>query len=137
MPRRAAASSRVAEHDGPYHICFRRPGEMEANAGGPGRVFLTFFSPRQPIPAKIAPNHYRFPLQAGGVYRSIVATLALVQEDLAGHEVFVHFGWPLSSWLDRTAMGIFVAKILRLPKQFPEAHFVIEHRSVRTAETAH
>lgn len=118
----------LAEHDGPFHVHFRRPGELETARSEPGHAFVTFFSPRQPIPEKMAPNHYRFPLQPGGVYRSIVAMLALLQEDLAGQEGVVHFGWPLSSWLDRMAMGVFVANILRLPRQFPGISFLIEHR---------
>jgi hypothetical protein len=119
----------LAESDGPFHLYLRRPGEREVAHAGPGTAFITFFSPRQPIPEKLTPNHYRFPLQPGGVYRSIVALLALVQEEFAGQEVYVHFGWPLSSWLDRVAMGVFVANLMRLPKLFPRQAFVIEHRS--------
>jgi len=37
------------------------------------------------------------------------------------------FARTLSSWLDRMAMGVFVANLLRLPKLFPGLYFVIEH----------
>jgi hypothetical protein len=118
----------LAEHDGPLHVYFRRPGEVEGAQGGAGAVFITFFSPRQPIPHKIAANHYRFPLQAAGVYRSIAAVLALVQEEFEGREVHVHLGWPLSSWLDRMAMGVFVANLMRLPGLFPGLRFSIDYQ---------
>jgi len=117
----------LAENDSPFHLYLRRPGELKVTQTCSGTAFVTFFSPRQAIPEKVTPNHYRFPLQPGGFYRSIVAFLALVQEEFAAQEVYVHFGWPLSSWLDRMAMGLFVANLLRLPKLFPGLHFVIEH----------
>ena len=117
----------LAESDGPLHLYLRRPGELKVTQTRSDTAFVTFFSPRQAIPEKVTPNHYRFPLQPGGFYRSIVAMLALVQEEFSAQEVYVHFGWPLSSWLDRMAMGLFVANLLRLPKLFPGLHFVIEH----------
>jgi len=117
----------LAENEGPLHLYLRRPGELKVTQTCSDTAFVTFFSPRQAIPEKVTPNHYRFPLQPGGVYRSVVALLALVQEEFAAQEVYVHFGWPLSSWLDRMAMGVFVANLLRLPKLFPGLQFVIEH----------
>jgi len=61
------------------------------------------------------------------VYRSIGALLQLLQEELDGREVRVHFGWPTSSWLDRFATGVFVANLMRLPGLFPKLRFLIEH----------
>jgi len=116
----------LAEHDGALHIYFRRPGELDVT-GAPGTAFITFFSPRQGLPGKVRPNHYRFPVQPGGVYRSITAILALVEEEFGGREIHIHLGWPLSSWLDRTAMGVFVANLMRLPKQFAGLRFSIDY----------
>lgn len=123
----------LAESDAPLHIYFRRPGELDSGAVEPGVVFITYFSPRQQIPAKIADNHYRFPVQRAGVFGSIVATLALLAQEFRGQSMTVHFGWPLSSWLDRMAMGVFVANLMRLPNRFPEVEFVIEHGVRRLA----
>jgi len=117
----------LGETDGPVDIYFRRPGELDIVEPAANRAFVTFFSPRQPIPEKVAPNHYRFPIQGGSVYRSITAILALLQEELEGRDVRVHFGWPTSSWLDRLAVGVFVANLMRLPKVFPKLTFAIEH----------
>src|SRR5205823_5743884 len=81
----------LGETDGPLDVYFRRPGEVDIVTGSPNAAFVTFFSPRQPIPQKLAPNHYRFPIQGGSVYRSIRAILALLVEELrrpaAAHDV--------------------------------------------------
>jgi len=128
----------LGETDGPLDVYFRRPGEVDIVTGSPNAAFVTFFSPRQPIPQKLAPNHYRFPIQGGSVYRSIRAILALLVEELEGREVHVHFGWPTSSWLDRMAVGVFVASLMRLPKAFPRLTFSMDYsaRADRPADAA-
>jgi hypothetical protein len=117
----------LGETDGPVDVYFRRPGELDVPERGAGTAFVTFFSPREPIPSRVAPNHYRFPIQGGSVHRSIAAVLALLEEELDGRPVTVHFGWPTSSWLDRMATGVFVANLMRLPHQFRKLRFAIEH----------
>jgi hypothetical protein len=117
----------LAETEGPLHLFFRRPGERDVTADASGAAFVTFFSPRQGMPEKLARNHYRFPNQ-GGVYRSIAAMLALLQEEFNGQDVHIHLGWPMSSWLDRMATGVFVANMTRLPKLFPKLQFAIEYQ---------
>ncbi len=117
----------LSEGDGPLQLYFRRPGELDIAQPTAGTAFITFFSPREGIPAKLAPNHYRFPLTSGGVSGSIIATLALVQEEFDRREVHVHLGRPLSSWLDRMVMGVFVANLMRLPRLFPQFFFSIDY----------
>jgi len=117
----------LGDTDGPLDVYFRRPGELDIGTTAPNAAFVTFFSPRQPIPEKLAPNHYRFAIQGGSVYRSIRALLALLADELEGREVRVHFGWPTSSWLDRMAVGVFVASLMRLPKSFPKLVFLMEY----------
>ena len=128
----------LGETDGPLDVYFRRPGELDIVEPSPASAFITLFSPRQPIPDRVAPNHYRFPIQGGSVYRSMTAILALLQEELDGREVHVHFGWPTSSWLDRLAVGVFVANLMRLPKAFPKLVFSIDYSGPpeRPAEAA-
>ena len=116
----------LGETDGRLDVYFRRPGEIDIVQASPTSAFITLFSSRQPIPDRVAPNHYRFPIQGGSVYRSMTAILALLQEELDGREVRVHFGWPTSSWLDRLAVGVFVANLMRLPKLFPKLTFSID-----------
>ena len=117
----------LGDTDGPLDVFFCRPGESARLNPSPNAAFVTFFSPRQQIPDKIASNHYRFPIQSGSVYRSMQALLALLQEELEGRDVHVHFGWPTSSWLDRLAVGVFVANLMRLPQQFRRLAFSIDH----------
>jgi hypothetical protein len=119
----------LGEVDGPLNVYFRRPGELDVAQAEPGTTFVTFFSPRQACPQRVAENHYRFPIHGGSVYRSIGALLHLLEEDLDGRDVQVHFGWPTSSWLDRFATGVFVANLMRLPGLFPKLRFAIEHGS--------
>jgi amino acid transporter len=115
----------LGENDGPLHVWFKRPGEADLT-GDAATVYVTFFSPRQPIPPKLGPMHYRFPIQGGSVYKSITAILELIEEELGGMEITVHFGWPTSSWLDRVATGVFVANMMRLPSLFRQLRFAIE-----------
>ena len=117
----------LGETDGPLHVYFRRPGERDISDPSAAAAFITLFTARQGMPPKLAPNHYRFPLQGGSVYRSMTAVLALLGEELEGRPVHVHFGWPTSSWLDRMAVGVFVANLMRLPKQFPTLTFSIDY----------
>jgi hypothetical protein len=120
----------LGDSDGPLDVYFRRPGELDVLGTSANAAFVTLFSPRQPMPDKLAPNHYRFPIQGGSVYRSICALLALLVDELEGREVHVHFGWPTSSWLDRMAVGVFVWNLMRLPKAFPQLTFSLDHNAV-------
>ncbi len=122
----------LGELDGPLHVWFKRPGEADLH-GQPGTVFITFFSPRQACPERLASNHYRFSIQGGSVYASIIVVLALLEEELDGRDVTVHFGWPTSSWLDRMATGVFVAALMRLPRRYPRMRFAIEYGQQQVA----
>jgi hypothetical protein len=62
------------------------------------------------------------------VYASITVVLELLEEELDGRDVTVHFGWPTSSWLDRMATGVFVAALMRLPRHYPRMRFNIEYQ---------
>jgi amino acid transporter len=115
----------LGEHDGPLDVCFRRPGEADCRVV-PGRVYVTFFDTRQPIPEKLSPNHYRFPIEGNSVSASIDSVLELLDEELGGRDLTAHFGWPTSSWLDRMATGVFVANLMRMPLRYPRLRFVME-----------
>ena len=45
--------------------------------------------------------------------------LRVVEYELADRQVVVQFGWPMSSWLDRLAVGVMVFNLMRLPRLFP------------------
>ncbi|HSQ00049.1 MAG TPA: APC family permease [Candidatus Dormibacteraeota bacterium] len=117
----------LAESDGPLEIHFRRPGEHDPRHAEAGTAFITFFSPRQGLPERLGAAHFRFPIQPGGVFRSMSAILDLLEEEYGGRDIHIHLGWPLSSWLDRLATGVFVANLMRLPTLYPRLRFTIEY----------
>jgi len=112
-------------HD--VHVHFRRPREEAIEHPSPNEVYVTLYSPRQGAPARLAPNHFRFPSRTRSVHQHMVALLKVLEYDFAQLEVTVHFGWPLSSWLDRLSIGVMVFNIMRLPRQFPHFKFLIEY----------
>ena len=57
-----------------------------------------------------------------------VALLRVVEHELTESEVTVHFGWPMSSWLDRLAVGVMVFNLMRLPRLFKKFNFEIKYR---------
>jgi amino acid permease-like protein len=120
--------TRIAEcNENTIHIYFRRPGEKKDELRRDA-FFITFFSPRQGIPPKIDENYFRFPIfRAQGVYYSILAILYSIRADLPEKRFVIHLGWPLSSWIDRLAVGVFTFNLMKLPKLFPEFEFVIEY----------
>lgn len=109
------------------HIFFRRPREETLADVKQNEAYVTLYNPRRGAPAKLAPNHFRFAARTRSVYQHIVGLLKVVEYELAPHDVTIHFGWPLSSWLDRISIGVMVFNIMRLPRQFPHFNFVISY----------
>ncbi|WAC08642.1 MAG: amino acid permease [Thermodesulfobacteriota bacterium] len=109
------------------HIYFRRPWEEALSNPKDNEAYITFYSPRQGIPSKAASNHYRFPLIKTGLYQRMVAILKVVEYEMPESRIIVHFGWPMSSWLDRLSIGVMVFNLMRLPRIFPKFQFVINY----------
>ncbi len=109
------------------HIFFRRPREEALKVVKQSEAYVTFFNPRQGAPARLATNHFRFVAQRRSVYQHILGLLKVVEYELAHRRVNVHFGWPLSSWMDRLSIGVMVFNLMRLPKQFPHFKFDITY----------
>ena len=111
------------------NIYFRRPREeMICDVGPPGNeVYVTFCSPRKGIPVKCGANDFRFPQGKQGLYHHIISLLKLIEYEMPDQHVTVHFGWPLSSWLDRLSIGVMVYNLLRLPQRFPQFNFKIHY----------
>ncbi|MFA4901719.1 MAG: amino acid permease [Desulfobaccales bacterium] len=119
---------RLAESDSPdIHLYFRRSEESDYAAIKDNEAYITFFSPRAGIPPKTAANHYRFPLTKISLYHRMLSLLKVVEYELADRQVVIHFGWPLSSWWDRLAMGVMVFNLMRLPRLFPQFEFDIRY----------
>jgi hypothetical protein len=111
------------------HIFFYRPREETMKVGDPKghEVYVTFFSPRKGIPPKVAPNHFRFCLQKQSLIHHLVSLLKLIEYEMPQQTIIVHFGWPMSSWLDRLSIGVMVFNLMRLPKRFPRFSFTIDY----------
>ena len=107
------------------HIYFRRPWEEALSNPKDNEAYVTFYSPRQGVPNKLASNHYRFPLKNTSLYQRIVALLKVVEYEMPDRQTTVHFGGPMSSWLDRLSTGVMVFNLMRLPRLFPKFQFVI------------
>jgi len=120
----------LAESEAPeVHLYFRRSEEPADSTPKNNEAYITFYSPRVGgIPTKAAPNHFRFPLTKISLYHRMLSLLRVVEYELAERRVVVHFGWPLSSWWDRLAMGVMVFNLMRLPRQFPGFEFDIRYR---------
>jgi len=118
----------LAESSAPdLHLMFRRSEEPEHGVHKENVAYITFFSPRAGIPPKTAPNHFRFPLTKISLYHRIVSLLKVVEYEFPDREVTVHFGWPLSSWLDRLSIGVMVFNLMRLPRVFPQFEFDMKY----------
>jgi amino acid transporter len=125
------------------HIYFRRPEKpkpaLKGEAPGPesqysgitesNSAYITFYSPRTGIARKMAPNHFRLPLAGMSVFQEIVGVLQALNNELPDRHIVVHIGWPMSSWLDRLAIGVLFLNMMRLPRLFPTIEFIIRYRS--------
>jgi len=113
------------------HLYFRRPREELLCVEGikENEVYVTFYSPRRGAPAKLTPNDFRLRLRRQGLYYHMVSLLQLIEYEMAEYRVTVHFGWPMSSWLDRLSIGVMVFNLLRLPRRFPKFNFVMMHQA--------
>ncbi|MFH1035324.1 MAG: APC family permease [Pseudomonadota bacterium] len=119
---------RLAESDDQeVHIFFMRPREQDLLNPQANQVFVSFYVPRHQAPARLASNHYRFAHRGQGLFASMVALLKLVQYELIHRTVKVHFGWPMSSWLDRLSIGVMILNLMRLPRLFPNFHFTLDY----------
>jgi amino acid transporter len=110
-----------------HHIYFLQPDESKLQHIEQNSVFITFYNPRERIPVKSSPTHFRFPLIGNKLLSNIYAIIELIKYELPGIKLKFHFGWPSSSWIDRLSIGVMVFEIMKLPKKYPEYDFVIEH----------
>lgn len=110
------------------HLFFRRSQETDRAHLKNNEVYITFYSPRVGgLPPKVAPNHFRLPLTKISLYHRIMAVLRVVEYEMGDRRVVVHFGWPMSSWLDRMSTGVMVYNLLQLPRYFPDFNFDIQY----------
>ena len=110
------------------HLFFRRSQETDQAKFKDNEVYITFYSPRVGgIPPKIALNHFRLPLTKISLFHRIVSILKVMEYEMSDRRIVVHFGWPLSSWLDRMSIGVMVFNLMKLPSIFPKFNFDIQY----------
>jgi amino acid transporter len=114
------------------HIYFKRPLEGSEDAGT-NAAFVSFYHPRAGVPQRSTPNHYRFVSSRQSLFESITELLYVLKYELPHKHIFVHLGWPMSSWLDRLSIGVMVFSIMKLPRMFPEFTFVMEYFGKKNA----
>jgi amino acid transporter len=108
-------------------LIFRRSYETAMHAAADNVAYVTFYSPRAGIPPKLAPNHFRIPLTKFSLYHRLVGLLRVMEYEFPDRKIVVHLGWPLSSWLDRFAIGVMVFNMMRLPRLFPHFQFIMSY----------
>jgi len=116
-----------------FDIYFTRPREHLINKDGIKSVYINFCSQSDPNIPKKGENHFRFQYIGSRLLPSIIAIIELLKYELPDVKLKFHFGWPLSSWIDRLSVGVMVFSLMKLPKQYPEDEFVIEYFSVKKA----
>ena len=109
------------------HLVFRRSQDTSGQPPEDNVAYVTFYSPRAGIPAKLAANHFRFPLVKLSLYHRLVALLRVVEYELGDRQITIHLGWPMSSWLDRMAIGVMIFNMMRLPRLFPNFKFIMSY----------
>jgi len=109
------------------HVYFRRPNEQTEQIEQSSSVYVSLYHPRQGIPPKATPNHFRFAYSGQTVYQGIMEILYTLDYELPHKKITVHLGWPTSSWLDRLSTGVMSFMLIHLPKHFPRLNFVVEY----------
>ncbi|MCU7494169.1 MAG: amino acid permease, partial [Ignavibacteria bacterium] len=124
------AISDVADED--VHLYFRRPSEYELQEAQPSSIFISFYSPRNEAPQNVSLNHFWISIQRGmKLFDMIVALLRTLEYEMPPEKkLHIHFGWPLSSWLDRMSIGVMIYNIIHLPKKFPHFTFHMDYKAV-------
>jgi len=118
----------LAESDAPeLHVIFRRPQEAALSQINTNEAYISFYTPRMGAPHKLAPHHFRFPHSRAGLFHDMVGLLRVLAYELPHRKITVQFGWPMSSWLDRLAVGVMVFNLMRLPRLFPQFEFDIKY----------
>ena len=111
------------------HLYFRRPTESEVLQDS-SSLYVSFYSPRKESPGNISSNHFWMSIQRRtNLFGMIVALLKTLDYELPPEKkLYIHFGWPLSSWVDRISIGVMIYNIIHLPRKFPRFSFIMEYR---------
>lgn len=122
---------KIAEIDNKeINIFFRRPLEEETGISASNSIFVSFYAPRLDTPTPFRENHFWIAIERKlNLFDMITAVLKTIEYEIPSSEkeIHLHFGWPLSSWIDRLSTGIMIHNIIKLPRIFPNYHFHMDH----------
>jgi len=123
---------RIAEIESKeINIFFRRPLEEEHRSAPSNSIFISFYAPRLDTPAPVQENHFWIAIERRlNLFDMITSVLKTIEYEIpiGEKDIHLHFGWPLSSWLDRLSTGIMIHNIIKLPRIFPNFHFHMDHQ---------
>lgn len=122
--------------DDTVHLYFRRPSETELAEERSDCFYISFYSPRKDTPQRLHSNHFWITIQKRmNLFDMIFALLKTIEYEVTAlKRVHVHFGWPLSSWLDRMSVGVMIYNIIQLPKKLPVFSFHMDYKTAMVPE---
>ncbi len=111
------------------HLYFRRPTELESSEEIKNSLFVSFYSPRTETPEDSSNEHISLVIQRRwNLFDMIYGLLKTIEYEFPPEKkLHIHFGWPMSSWLDRMSIGVMIYNIIHLPKKFPKFTFHMEY----------
>ena len=71
------------------------------------------------------------------MFQEMVGLLRLAEAEFANRHVEVYIGWPMSSWMDRFAVGVMVFNMIRLPRHVPRFriyHSLFDQRLIASGD---
>ena len=111
------------------HLYFRRPTELEITGEQKNSLFVSFYTPRTEHPQDLSPRHFSLSIQRKmNLFDMIYGLLKTIEYEFPpDKKLHLHFGWPMSSWLDRMSIGVMIYNIIHLPKKFPKFTFHMDY----------
>jgi amino acid transporter len=111
------------------HLYLRRPTELEASENLINSVYVSFYTPRTEHPQALSSNHFSLSMQRKmNLFEMIYGLLKTIEYEFSPEKkLHIHFGWPMSSWLDRMSIGVMIYNIIHLPKKFPKFTFHMDY----------
>jgi len=109
------------------HLFFMGPNDRHF-ALNPKNICITYALDRLEAPISLSKNHFILPLHSFlELTKDIDQTLHSLKDWFPEKRLYVHFGWPMTSWRNRLYSIVMINRILKLPQKHPDIHFAIEY----------
>ena len=116
------------------HVYFRRPHEEDPILKTKNSIFISFYAPRLETPTEQFENQFWIAIERKqNLFQMITAVIKTIEYEMTSGEkqIHFHFGWPLSSWMDRLSIGIMIHNIIKLPRIFPNFIFHMDYQKIK------